>query len=277
MKNTKTKYLHIEYDSAKKLNVTFVESCLLKLIYGLSTHPRNPHYGFCWSSRKTLADHLTMTKRGIQKMIDRLVESKHLIVDEETKYIGVSNSVFQFFIDQEYVVNSVQESDEQNSPGGERSSLGGEQSSSNTNIHTTIDTISSSKEEDSSEKTEESSEEIQFKPVGDGLDDRRKSLYMKEEKIRKERIANAERKECFDFFCQMYELKMKSKYSPRIVEDKAAIKALHATYGKEKLMIFIRKFMVSRDPIVQKMGKTIGTLRSRINNLISTRFGVSPQ
>lgn len=72
MSNETPRYAVVHYDVRRMLNVTFIEYIYLDMVYKLS------YNGWCYKSLENSAEDLGLTKRGMLKMKNRLVERKLL-------------------------------------------------------------------------------------------------------------------------------------------------------------------------------------------------------
>lgn len=68
MKQTVNKYAHLEYEVLHTLDISIPEYWLLDMVYQLSRD------GWCYKSLQSIADDMKMSKRGIIKMRNRLIE-----------------------------------------------------------------------------------------------------------------------------------------------------------------------------------------------------------
>ena len=107
----------------QKYNLSVFEAVLIERINFFATNPDSKCPGWCYASRATLAKELNITKRGIQKCIQRLVDFGILEVSE--------NGWMKCLI-----------SDEQSSPMMNKVPASDEQSSPNNNINNTIHNLS---------------------------------------------------------------------------------------------------------------------------------------
>jgi len=62
------KYAHLEYETLHKLEITIPEYWYLDMVYQLSRD------GWCWKSLDNIATDMRMTKNGVFKMRDRMIE-----------------------------------------------------------------------------------------------------------------------------------------------------------------------------------------------------------
>jgi len=74
MSKTQTinKYAHLEYEVLHKLDISIPEYWLLDMVYQLSRD------GWCWKSLNSIANDMRMSKNGVIKMRDRLIEKGYL-------------------------------------------------------------------------------------------------------------------------------------------------------------------------------------------------------
>lgn len=100
---TTKRYAHLEYEVLHKLDISIPEYWFLDSVYYLSRD------GWCWKSLQSFAIDMKMTKRGVAKMRDRLIEKKLLKknIKGHLKTEVAYNSVLQ--VDKE-VYNSVHKS-----------------------------------------------------------------------------------------------------------------------------------------------------------------------
>lgn len=69
MKNqTVNKYAHLEYETLHKLEISINEYWLLDMVYQLSRD------GWCYKSLSSIAQDMRLTKNGVVKMRDRLID-----------------------------------------------------------------------------------------------------------------------------------------------------------------------------------------------------------
>lgn len=62
------------------------------MVYFLCTNPDNTAGGWCYSKRETLADDLGLTKQGILRMIDKLIEKGFIEKHPVTKFLKTTNA-----------------------------------------------------------------------------------------------------------------------------------------------------------------------------------------
>lgn len=68
MKQTVNKYAHLEYETLHRLEISINEYWLLDMVYQLSRD------GWCYKSLSSIAADMRLTKNGVVKMRDRLIE-----------------------------------------------------------------------------------------------------------------------------------------------------------------------------------------------------------
>ena len=72
MKGKKSKFVQIHYDIKKKLNLTLNEYALLELVYFYSTNPQSSQLGWCYASKKHLADCIDVSSRSVINLLSKL-------------------------------------------------------------------------------------------------------------------------------------------------------------------------------------------------------------
>lgn len=134
MQKESPKYVTILWDVKKKLGLTISEYCLLDVIHKLSQ--KN---GYCYASKKYLAETIDMSERGVFKLITKLIELGYLeknpeltnLIRTTEKYV---NSVILDYEQSSYTMQKSEVEHEQNSEHYEQSSYKDhEQSSYNNN------------------------------------------------------------------------------------------------------------------------------------------------
>ena len=117
--NNPDQYIILRLWIIEKYNLSVFEAVLIERINFFATNPDSKCPGWCYASRGTLAKELNITKRGIQKCIQRLVDAGILEISE--------NGWMKCLI-----------SDEQSSPMMNKVPQSNELSSPNNNIDNTI-------------------------------------------------------------------------------------------------------------------------------------------
>ena len=99
--NEAAKFAHLQYHVLHKLEVSIPEYWLLDMVYQLSRG------GMCYKSLQSIANDMRMTKNGVVKMRDRLIERGLIIKDGKgrLKTSVAYNSVYRV---DEKTYNSVQ-------------------------------------------------------------------------------------------------------------------------------------------------------------------------
>ena len=72
MKGKKSKFVQIHYDIKKKLNLTLNEYALLELVYFYSTNPQSSQLGWCYASKKHLAESIDVSSRSVINLLSKL-------------------------------------------------------------------------------------------------------------------------------------------------------------------------------------------------------------
>ena len=80
------RYTVILHHPRKQLGLTINEYCLADTVHKLSGN-RSIVPGWCYAAKDSLADGISITRRGIHKMINRLKEKGILQVHEGTGYL----------------------------------------------------------------------------------------------------------------------------------------------------------------------------------------------
>lgn len=109
--NNPDQYIILRLWIIQKYNLSVFEAVLIERINFFANNPDSKCPGWCYASRSTLAKELNITKRGIQKCIQRLVDADILEVSE--------NGWMKCLISDEQnspMMNKVPQSDEQSSP-----------------------------------------------------------------------------------------------------------------------------------------------------------------
>jgi hypothetical protein len=98
---TSNKYAHLEYEVLHKLEISIPEYWYLDMVYQLSRD------GWCWKSLESIAIDMRMTKNGVMKMRDRLIDRGLLVKGfrGKVKTSAMYNSVYRV---DEKTYNSVQ-------------------------------------------------------------------------------------------------------------------------------------------------------------------------
>lgn len=109
--NNPDQYIILRLWIIQKYNLSVFEAVLIERINFFATNPDSKCPGWCYASRGTLAKELNITKRGIQKCIQRLVDAGILEISE--------NGWMKCLISDEQsspMMNKVPQSDELSSP-----------------------------------------------------------------------------------------------------------------------------------------------------------------
>lgn len=95
-KNLKPKYAHLEYDVLYSLDISITEYWYLDMVYQLS------RFGWCNKKLENISYDMHMTKRGVMKLRDRLIEKK-LIIKGRGNKVKTSEKVNKvYFSDTNY-------------------------------------------------------------------------------------------------------------------------------------------------------------------------------
>ena len=81
----KPTFTTINHEAQRKLGVTFAEYVLINLVHNLANSEKSTkdHDGWCYASRKFLAEEVGMTERGLIKMLKRLQEAGLILVNNK--------------------------------------------------------------------------------------------------------------------------------------------------------------------------------------------------
>ena len=98
-------YSTIFHGARKKMGLTNDEFCLCDYIFKWQSNPRAPRAGWCSKTRNEMGEHIgsntpekPMTRRGIQKMIDRMVDKGLLEVDPKTRDVRATPAWFDMVV-----------------------------------------------------------------------------------------------------------------------------------------------------------------------------------
>jgi hypothetical protein len=86
LQTEEARYTVILHHPRKQLGLTINEYCLADTVHKLSGN-RSIVPGWCYASKDNLADGISITRRGIHKMINRLKDKGILEVQEGTGYL----------------------------------------------------------------------------------------------------------------------------------------------------------------------------------------------
>lgn len=84
------RYTMIWHSVRRKLELSVIEYVVADVIHGLSGN-RGPVPGWCYASRSTLGEIVGLTRQGVDKVINRLIEKQILEADDETGYLRASD------------------------------------------------------------------------------------------------------------------------------------------------------------------------------------------
>lgn len=84
-------YTNIQHEFRKKHNLTMNEYVLCDMIYFLSNNSNSRIIGWCYSSRQNLADEMALSKQGIIKLINKLLDDGFLERDSITKFLKTTS------------------------------------------------------------------------------------------------------------------------------------------------------------------------------------------
>ena len=116
-------YTNIQHVFRKINGLSCNEYVLCDMIYFLSTNPKNTAGGWCYSKRETLADDLGLTKQGVLKMIDKLIEKGFIIKHDVTKFLRTTERWNAVYFENEPSVNKVYPTSEKSLPNDGKQSL----------------------------------------------------------------------------------------------------------------------------------------------------------
>jgi len=112
-------YTNIQHQFRKSNNLSCTEYVFLDMVYHLHTKPFSKVQGWCYASKELLANEIGLTKRGILKMMEKLIDLGFLERDEKTKYLRTTEAWAMVYFEGEQstpVVNKVHSGGEQSSP-----------------------------------------------------------------------------------------------------------------------------------------------------------------
>lgn len=127
-------YTNIQHVFRKINGLSCNEYVLCDMIYFLSTNPQNTAGGWCYSKRETLADDLGLTKQGVLKMIEKLIEKGFIIKHDVTKFLRTTERWNAVYFENEPSVNKVYPTSEKSLPNDGKQSLPINNNNTNTNI-----------------------------------------------------------------------------------------------------------------------------------------------
>lgn len=127
-------YTNIQHVFRKINGLSCNEYVLCDMIYFLSTNPQNTAGGWCYSKRETLADDLGLTKQGVLKMIDKLIEKGFIIKHDVTKFLRTTERWNAVYFENEPSVNKVYPTSEKSLPNDGKQSLPINNNNTNNNI-----------------------------------------------------------------------------------------------------------------------------------------------
>ena len=106
MGKEKLNYTLILHRVRQKLELSLMEYCIADSIYHLSNNPKNKITGWCYASKKNLAEFLGTSSATIFSNINRLIKKGLVEKDKETKYLQTTqkwyDNVVMFRLKTEY-------------------------------------------------------------------------------------------------------------------------------------------------------------------------------
>lgn len=112
------------------------EYVLCDMIYFLCTNEKNSSGGWSYAKRETLADDLGLSKQGVLKMIEKLIERGFLIKHPDTKFLRTTEMWSEVYFQNGPSVNKVYSAGKQSLPEAGKQSL-----PNNNNINNNNNTI----------------------------------------------------------------------------------------------------------------------------------------
>ena len=88
-------YSLIIHNTRKMLDLSLNEYALADTIYHLSNNPKSKMFGWCYASKKTLGNNLSLTKQTIHRLINKL-EDKQLI-ERNPNYPGSLKTTAEWY------------------------------------------------------------------------------------------------------------------------------------------------------------------------------------
>lgn len=129
-------YTNIQHVFRKTNGLSCNEYVLCDMIYFLSTSPQNTAGGWCYSKRETLAEDLGITKQGVLKMIEKLIEKGFIIKHDVTKFLRTTERWNMVYFENVPSVNKVYPIGKQSLPDVGKQSL-----PNNNTINNNIDNL----------------------------------------------------------------------------------------------------------------------------------------
>ena len=130
-------YTNIQHQFRKANDLTCNEYVLCDMIYFLCTNEKNSSGGWSYAKRETIASDLGLSKQGVLKLIERLVEKGFLVKHPETKFLKTTEKWANAYF--EPSVNKVYRHGKQSLPEVGKQSL-----PNNNNLNNNIDNSNSS-------------------------------------------------------------------------------------------------------------------------------------
>jgi len=88
-------YTTIIHQIRKKLELSLMEYCISDSIYHLSNNPKSKIIGWCWASKKTLAEVLGTTEQTVFENINKLIQKNIVERDSDTHYLRTTNRWYE--------------------------------------------------------------------------------------------------------------------------------------------------------------------------------------
>jgi hypothetical protein len=84
-------YTTIQHEFRKANQLSCLEYVLLDIIYHLSVDPDAKIKGWCYARKEVLADEIGITRQGLHKMLERLINLGFVLKDDETSYLKTTS------------------------------------------------------------------------------------------------------------------------------------------------------------------------------------------
>lgn len=85
------KYTTIQHDFRRENNLSCLEYVLLDMVFQLEVYKGSDVPGWCYMGREKIAEELGITKQGVLKMIDRMIEEGFLIKNPKSKFLQTTS------------------------------------------------------------------------------------------------------------------------------------------------------------------------------------------
>lgn len=133
-----TNFSLIYHKARKKLNLSVNEYIITDLVYHLSNHPQSLYPGWCYASKDYFAEVLGLTRRGIIKIINKLVFRGILERNDQNQYLRTTETWYQ-----EVIINekTCEQSSHVNKVHSEQSSHNNNKHSNNINTVTNVTSV----------------------------------------------------------------------------------------------------------------------------------------